>query len=238
VSCDPERITAYVDGALDDVRMRGTEEHLAGCPACREQAEAERALRQRLRQLATPEPGAHLPAAIRRRLRPARGRALRWALPLAAGLGAALLWLHGAAPFVAWELARDHGHCFGQARLPAQVWSGDAERVAAWLEEHGAPTPRVLESAHGLELVGARRCPLLDRRVGHVYYASEEHQLSLFVVPGWVRVDDANGLRTQTGGRTVRLLRLGGQVVGVVSEDAETADAFARSLTTTLADSR
>lgn len=238
MSCDPERITAYVDGALDDVRMRGTEEHLLGCPACREQAEAERALGQRLRELAAPEPGAHLPAAIRRRLRPSRGRRLRWALPLAAGLAVALLWLHGSAPFVAWELARDHAHCFAKDQLPAQVWSGDADRVAAWLEEHGSPPPRVLESTHGLELVGARRCPLLDRRVGHVYYAGGENRLSLFVVPGWVRVSDADGLRTRTAGRTVRLLRLGGQVVGVVSEDAETADAFARALTTTVADRR
>jgi anti-sigma factor RsiW len=233
MSCDPERITAFVDGALDEVRARLTEDHLAGCPACREQAEAERALRQTLRALPLPEPRAGLEALVRRHGRASWGRRLRWALPLAAGLAAIVLWVRAAAPFVAWELARDHDHCFGKQTLPAQVWSSDPDRVAAWLGEHDTAAPLLPERAHGLELVGVRRCPLLDRRVGHVYYASRDSRLSLYVVPGSVRLEE--GLRTQSRGKTVRLLRVAGTVVGLVSEDGEAVDAFAGALSTTMA---
>jgi anti-sigma factor RsiW len=237
VSCDPERITAFVDGALDPVRARLTEEHLAACADCRAQAEAERALKARLRSLSAPEPRAAAEQTLRRRLRPAWKRRLRWAVPLAAGLAAMVVWVRGAAPFVAWELARDHDHCFGMEALPAQLWSGDPDRVGSWLEEHGRPLPPVPEEAHGLELVGVRRCPLLDRRVGHVYYASAERSggrnLSLFVVPGRVRLQD--GLRTRSGGKTVRLLRTGDALVGLVSEDEEAVEAFARALSTRMA---
>jgi hypothetical protein len=238
--CDPERITAFVDGALDDdpVRERLTVEHLAGCAVCREQAEAERALKQRLRSLRAPEPRAGLEDSARRGGRPQRARRLRWALPLAAGLAAGALWARGAAPLLAFELAWDHAHCFGMPTLPAQAWSSDPDHVAAWLEAHGTEAPRLPEGAGGLELVGVRRCPLLDRRVGHVYYAAADQHLSLYAVSGPVRLRRGEGLRLHTQGKAVRLLQVGGHWVGLVSEDEEMVDAFARALLTTVADHR
>ena len=231
MSCNPERVTAYVDGALDAAGGLELEAHLEACPECRAQAEEERALRAQLRALppASPPPG--LEARVRRSLRPRR-RAASWLLPLAAGLVALLAWSRGAAPFVAWELSRDHDHCFGGRRLPAKVWSSDPAYVAEWFQEQGTSVPVIPEAAGGLELVGARYCTLLDRRVAHLYYSNGEHHLSLFLVPGPIR-DLSREKRPR--GNFVRLLRVGGTTVGLVSEEENSVEAFRRALSTTLA---
>jgi anti-sigma factor RsiW len=145
---------------------------------------------------------------------------------------ALLAWARGAAPFVAWELSRDHDHCFGQRRLPAQIWSSDPVHVAEWLNRQGTSVPVIPEAAGGLELVGARYCSLLDRRVAHLYYSNGDHHLSLFLVPGPVR----NGSRDRRPrGNLVRLMRAGGTTVGLVSEDAASIEAFGRALSITVA---
>jgi len=231
MTCEPERLTAYVDGALDAAASAEMEAHLAGCAECRAQAEEERALRARLRALAPVEPPAELEARVRRSLR-ARPRTVPWLLPLAAGIVALLGWARGATPFVAWELSRDHDHCFGARRLPAKVWSSDAAYVAQWFEGQGTRVPSIPEAAAGLELVGARYCPLLDRSVAHLYYTNGDHRLSLFVVPGPVR-ETREELRPR--GNFVRLVRVGGTTVGIVSEEERAVDAFARALSTTMA---
>jgi anti-sigma factor RsiW len=230
MSCDPERLTAYVDGSLDAAVCPEMEAHLAECAACRAQAEEERALRARLRALPPVEPSPELEARVRRSLR-ARPR-VSWLLPVAAGIVALLAWGRGASPFVAWELSRDHDHCFGKRRLPAQVWSSDPAYVAEWFETQGTPVPLIPEGAGGLELAGARYCPLLDRSVAHLYYTNGDHRLSLFVVPGPVR-DTPREVRPR--GNFVRLMRVGGSTVGLVSEEKSTVEAFARALSTTVA---
>src|SRR5207247_1634737 len=154
------------------------------CPACRAQVESERALRQRLHALAPLEPRSALPAEVRRRLRPESTRLSRVLLAAAAGLALAFLWGRGSAPFVAWELARDHDHCFSFPVLRAQVWSDDPARVAEWFARQGTQIPAIPAAAAGLELVGARYCPLIDRRVGHVYYVGGGRHLSVYAVPG------------------------------------------------------
>jgi len=231
MSCDPERVTAYVDGALDAARYPELEAHLAACPECRAQAEAERELRARLKALPPPTPSPELEARVRASLR-RRPRAATWLLPMAAGLVALLAWGRGATPFVAWQLSRDHDHCFGQRRLPAQLWSGNPARVAEWFESRGTSVPVIPEAAGGLELVGGRYCPLLDRRVAHLYYSNGDHHLSLFLVPGPVR--DVSR-ETRPRGNFVRLLRVGGTTVGLVSEEEEYVEAFRRALSTTVA---
>jgi anti-sigma factor RsiW len=231
MSCNPERVTAYVDGALDAAGCPELEAHLAACPECRAQAEEERALRARLRALPPPSPSPGLEARVRGSLRPRR-RAASWLLPLAAGLVALLAWARGATPFVAWELSRDHDHCFGGRRLPAKVWSSDPAYVAEWFQGQGTRVPVIPEAAGGLELVGARYCTLLDRRVAHLYYSNGEHHLSLFLVPGPVR--DLSRERRPRG-NVVRLLRVGGTTVGLVSEEENSVEAFRRALSTTLA---
>ena len=231
MTCNPERITAYVDGALDAAHCPELEAHLAECAPCTAQVEAERELRARLKALPAPVPAPELEARVRASLRRGR-RAASWLLPLAAGVVALLAWGRGATPFVAWELSRDHDHCFGRRRLPAEVWTSDPVRVSEWFAGQGTSVPVIPEAAGGLELVGARYCGLLDRRVAHLYYSNGDHHLSLFLVPGPVR-DLSRELRPR--GNFVRLLRVGGTTVGLVSEEEDSVEAFKRALSFSLA---
>jgi anti-sigma factor RsiW len=233
-ACDGNRVTAYVDGALSPESRAEVEAHLLSCAACRDQEAFERGLRERMRALPAPEVPPGLEDRLRRRIRQRPVPALvRW-LPVAAALAVAVLWGRGAAPFVAWELARDHAHCFSREQLPAKVWTSDPGEIAEWYRQNGTDLPLVPAAAGGVELVGGRYCPLLDRKVAHLYYAGEKRHLSLYVVPGPARF--GSGFGTRTGGRAVRLVRSGGITLAVVSEDAEAADAFQRALSTSRAD--
>jgi len=233
VSCDPEQVTGYVDGALDEAARAAVEGHLALCPACREQVEAERALRARLRTLTPLEPRPGLPADVRRGLHPESPRLSRILLATAAAFALIFLSGRGSAPFVAWELARDHDHCFSKAVLPAQVWSDEPERVTTWFARQGTQIPAIPAAVGGLELIGARYCPLIDRRVGHVYYAGRGRHLSVYAVPGSVRFP--REFLSDARSRVVRLIRVEGRTVGLVGERPEDVAAFERALTSTYA---
>jgi len=235
VSCEPERVTAFIDGALEGEELARVEAHVAECEACRVQAADERALRTRLRALPAPE----LPFGLEQRVRAKLRRRPRWPgavralLPLAAVLVLAL-WARGYAPFVAWELSRDHEHCFGMTRLPAQVWASEPDLLAAWFDEQGDRLPLLPSTAGRLALVGGRHCRLPDAsRAAHVYYASDDHQLSVFVVPHGVRMSD--DYATSSRGNAVALVRLGSRVVGVVGEDHGDVSAFVTGLRTSVA---
>jgi anti-sigma factor RsiW len=223
-----------VDEVLSAEDRAAVEAHLSACPPCRDQEAFERGLRQRMRTLPVPELPAGLEARVRRELRrrpvPA---AVRW-LPLAAGIALAILWGRGAAPFVAWELARDHAHCFARETLKSEVWTSDAGEIAEWYRQRGTELPALPSAAGGVELVGGRFCPLLDRKVAHLYYAGEKRHLSVFVVPGPARF--ASGFVTRTFGENVRLLHTSGTTLALVGEDAEAVDAFHRALSTSRAD--
>jgi len=236
LSCDPERVTGFVDGELDSEAAAALAAHVETCPECRNQAEGERTLRARLRSLKAPELPAGLEARVRdaKRLRPsAVPAAARWALPLAAALLLGV-WLRGYAPFVAWDLARDHDKCFAMKPLPAKVWSGDPAVVAAWFQEQGTPLPELPPQVGELSLVGARYCPLASlRSAPHVYYASAGRHVSVFVVQQGVRLDDR--LASQARGDSIRLLRLEGQVVGIVGEREADVQAFETALRPVLA---
>lgn len=233
MTCDPERVTGLVDDALAADERAEVEAHLAGCPDCHEQADFERALRSRLRGLAEVEMPRHLTRAVQRRLRPAPRLWMAVPLSAAAALVLFLLWVRAAAPFVSWELARDHVSCFGKSKLPATLWSSDPGQIAGWFDEGGLRVPVVPESAGSADLLGARYCPLIDRRVAHLYYSGDDVNLSLFVVPGSVRMGASH--RAQAMGQTVHLLRVGGEVVGVVSASEEAVEAVERALTRTVA---
>lgn len=232
--CDGQRVTAYVDGALAADARADVESHLLTCDACRDQERYERGLREKMRALPAPDLPAGIEDRLRRRLRRRPlPRAVRW-LPLAAGLALALLWGRGAAPFVAWELARDHVHCFSQEHLPAEVWTSEAGEIAQWYRQHGTDLPVVPSSAGGLELVGGRFCGLLDRQVAHLYYEGDKRRLSLYVVPGPARF--TGGLAIRRGDEMVRLLHTGGVTLALVSEDPDTVEAFHRALAVSRAD--
>lgn len=231
--CPPERVTAYVDRALDAEGVALVERHLESCAACRDQVAAERELRAQLQALPVPEPRPELEAEVRRRLAAERRRWSPFWLPLAAVLALAVLWARGAAPFVAWELARDHAHCFGLPRLPARIWSNDPVVVAEWFEAQGTRVPPIPASVGELSLVGARYCPLLDRQAAHIYYGGEERNLSVFLVSGPARFPDS--WETESRGSVVRLLRSAGMVVGVVGTKTDDVEAFGAAFRTTVA---
>ncbi len=236
MSCDPERVTGFVDGELEARAASAVATHLETCSACRAQAETERALRARLRSLPAPE----LPAGLEAHVRAARGgrpsalpARARWAVPLAAALLLGM-WLRGYAPFVAWDLARDHDKCFARQPLPAKVWSGEPQAVADWFEQQGTPLPALPAQVGELSLVGARYCPLASlTSAPHVYYASGERHVSVFVLQQGVRLDDRMALHAR--GDSIRLLRLEGQVVGIVGAREADVQAFETALRPVLA---
>ena len=230
MSCEPERITAYVDGALDEGARAEVAAHLEGCATCREQEAFERGLRTRLQALPAPEPRAGFDERLRRRLR--RRSPLRVALPLAAALllGA---WARGSAPFVAWAVALDHKKCFGKDKLPAKVWSSDPMLVASWFESQGTTLPLIPASAGGLELVGARYCPLLDvSEAAHVYYTGRDRHVSLFVIGRRLRGSGWSGV---AAGQVVRVFRSGGTQVALVGDTEQDVDAMQEALSTRVA---
>lgn len=234
MSCDPERVTGLVDGALDPDGEATLAEHLESCPSCRQQAEDERNLRARLRELPPPALPPGIEFFLRRRLRRSgRGRLLRWALPVAAALVLAVFWGRAFGPFVAWELAIEHEHCWGKPQLPAKVFSSDPAVVAAFFERRGAALPLLPGEADGLELIGGRPCRLLDRAVAHLYYGSERKRLSVFVIPGSVRIN--RSLRTRRGRNTVALVRFGDSLLGLVSDDPASVEAFSSALSVSFA---
>lgn len=233
MTCEPEKVTALVDGALDAGEQERIEAHVRECPACRQQADFERDLHRRLRALPVPEMPPALETRVRQGLRKSRRSAARWLLPLAAVLALLAIRAHGAPGVVATQLAWDHGHCFGKEKLPARVWTSDPATMERWLAERMDKVPTLPEQAGGLDLIGGRRCPVLDRLLGHVYYASDDQRVSVYVVPGPVRM--GRTAQFTRGDRTVRLIRTGGATIGLVSEQADTLDAFERALTTTYA---
>lgn len=236
MSCQPERVTGYVDEALTAEERSALEAHLGSCPACTLQAASERELRRRLRSLADePLPAGLLPA-VRAALFHAPPRRRLWPalLPLAASLVLFAFWLRGEPAFAAWAMARDHAHCFGRPKLPARVWSGEPDRIADWFERQGTPVPRLPAGARGLGLIGARYCTLADgSRAPHVYYASGASQVSLFVVRDEVRVGAVFEGRSR--GLHVRMQRVGGHVIGLVGEQEQDVEALRGALSVSVA---
>jgi anti-sigma factor RsiW len=235
MSCDRERVSAFVDGVLEGPERELVESHVALCDACRVQVAEERALRASLRSLPPPELPFGLAQKVRARLRRRRGVSAlaRVVLPLAAVLVVAL-WIRGYAPFVAWELSRDHDHCFGMNEVPAQVWASEPTLVADWFEENGARVPLLPASVGRLSLLGGRFCALPDiSYTAHVYYASAEDEVSVFAVSHGVRMQ--GDFSSLTRGNVVTLLRLGSSVVAVVGDDEKQVAAFAHRLRTTVA---
>jgi anti-sigma factor RsiW len=231
VSCDPVQVTGFVDGALAPSERSQMEAHLEICPNCRGQAEQERTLRARLASLASPALPEALESAVRGRLRQPAAKPRRlWPvlLPIAAALLAALTFVHTRPGLVARQIAWDHGHCFGKAALPAQVWSSNVSVIDRWFADRGTRLPRIPESAGGLQLVGARYCRVVDRRFAHLYYADGDRHLSLHVVTGWLSLDRIQ--RRSQWGRAVVVMRSEGAVVGLTSEDPAAVDAFVREL--------
>ena len=143
-------------------------------------------------------------------------RRLRVLLPIAAALAIAALWGRGAAPFVAWELARDHDHCFRRKELPAQVWSGDTAVVTTWFEAPGPTLPVMPERAAASSWSAPACCPLADRRVGAPLLRRRRPARLALRGPGQRALRPL--LRRRAARPAVRLIRVAEHVVGIVGE--------------------
>ena len=225
MSCDPERVTGFVDGELDAETTAAVAAHLEACAACRAQAEAERGLRARLRGLPAPALPQGLEARVRARdaaaapRRRARWRASRCrsrpSSSRASGSAATFRSWRGTSPGTTTSASRD-------ARCPRR--SGAASR-GSWPSgsRRRAPGCRACRTASASSPSSA---PGTARSSGvslapHVYYASPGSQVSVFVVPHGVRLADrfagaargtpcACSARRGRGGRHRRRARGGG----------------------------
>jgi hypothetical protein len=237
MSCQPEQVTGYVDGALEASERAQIESHLAECATCRKQADEERALRSRLLGLLHPAVPTGLETRVRSRLaKRRRVRLVRLLLPLTAAAAVLLMMARTSSRFVAWELARDHDHCYGYEALGYQIESEDAETVMRWFENQGTRMPAVPSSAGDLELMGARYCPLPDLSYSaHLFYGrGDKHPLSLFVLGRRLSPED---VQVEARGHVVRIVRIGETTVGLVGDRQEDVDNFVRTFRTSRAGS-
>jgi anti-sigma factor RsiW len=190
-------VTAYLDGESAPADRARVEEHLAHCPPCRDQARAESAARDMLR-----ERGPHLvsscaPAALHARCREtldARRAAsgtdtwTRRVAPYAVAAGVllaaatAFVFLSGrSATVMAAQLTLDHVKCFemaGGGGAEAAALETTLRQRYGWHMELPEPS-----AAEDLTLVTARRCLYGDGAVAHVLYRHHGEPVSLFVVP-------------------------------------------------------
>jgi hypothetical protein len=159
---------------------------------------------------------------------PGRRRARRIvALAALTGFVLLLLWARGLPGFVAWELARDHERCFGQAHLRAKLWSSDPAEIRGWLESRGTPVQPLPGRPGQVEIVGVRYCPLADRVAAHVYYGGQSSLVSVFVLSGPVRIGDGWSGRVRK--LQVRMLRSAGRTLAIVGESDSDVDAVAHA---------
>lgn len=191
-----EQLAAYIDGEQSaDVRT-SMDAHLAACPPCRGNAEAERTARDLIRthrhQLRTAAPPA-LHARCERASRtppPASARpAFRGWVPLslAATLllaigGVFVFGLNDRVEALATGLVLDHSKCFKIA--PAAGSDDAAVDAALWEKNQGwVITVPPSSSDQQLTLVDVRRCLTADGWSAHLMYLWRGKPLSVYVVP-------------------------------------------------------
>jgi anti-sigma factor (TIGR02949 family) len=199
-------LVAFLDDALEVKEGLDIEEHLRACPPCMSQAEAERTLRQFIRQQATTPP---LPEELKRRIvrqamQPQPTRSWWWRLRDAVhlrdftiGMAAAavvLLVLFGplSSPsgredmmqkFVQ-EASMTYG-TYTTQRMPPEVASPDDKIVTQWLNTrmgYHIKVPCITDEA--TKLLGGRLCRLLDRKSAALIYQRNGVDLLLFAFQG------------------------------------------------------
>ncbi len=224
MSCEPERVTGYVDGALEAAERVRLAAHIEGCAGCQAQLTFETRLRQALRALPALEPSLVLEGRVRRALH-GRRRIVPWTLPVAAALVLGLLWWRGSAPVLAGQLAADHFSCHRVRSLSIDEEAAEPSQPNASQAARLRSMPR---EVRGLTLAAATICELGDGTLAlHVQYVGQDRRVSLFVAEGARFQRSYSG---RVGGSDVRLLSSGGRIIGLVGEDHEDLDSFVRAL--------
>jgi len=194
-----ERLAPFVDGEdTPDDRAR-VAAHLADCPPCLHQVDAERSARDIVREHRDAL-SAHAPEALRARCTAALGGGSssafrrpasvlrKWApLSLAATLvlavaGVFVFGLNNRVEALAASLAVDHVKCFKVSGAEART---DAVTAAQkWQQDNGwAVAVPPADPAEQLQLLDVRRCFSTDGRAAHMMYTWRGAPLSLYVLP-------------------------------------------------------
>jgi len=201
-------LPSFVDGVAAAGDRRLVEAHLATCPGCRSQAEAQssvrgvlHARRAHLAVQAPPGLRTRIAAAARDEARPEvpllgwRGRLSAFAaaalVVMAVGTAATVVFTPRSSVLLAAQLALDHIKCFvidGDAGVEP-ISAAQAEATIAREYGWSFAVPDT-SAAKGLDLVAVRRCLYGDGFAAHLLYRLEGEPVSLFVMPGLERPSD------------------------------------------------
>ncbi len=203
-SIDP-LVTPYVDGELPEADRLRLDAHVGRCPPCRERLDAERSVREMLRQEHAALCREHAPLALVARCReearategsrtPVRPRfsgrrlaplALAATVVIAAGVGVIYSATGSSVRLLAAELTADHVKCTlmnrvlgtGHDHEDGAPGGADAEAVERWLVSTFSWEGRLPEAPEqvGLELVGSRQCLYGQGTAAHIMYRDIRH---------------------------------------------------------------
>jgi anti-sigma factor (TIGR02949 family) len=186
------RLTPYVDGESGADDARAIDGHLAACPPCRHEAEAERGGRDLVRshreelRAAAPE---RLRARCLAQAAPSRTATLRRWVPLSlaasllvAAAGAIIFNITRPIEALAAGLALDHVKCFHFCDIDHTIDAAAAQ--ARWQQKEGwAIVVPPAETTEDLQLVDVRRCISTDGLAAHLLYRWRGQPLSVYVMP-------------------------------------------------------
>lgn len=207
-----ELIHPYVDGELDLLTARETEQHLRNCADCRGIEKATRALRE---TLVSSHPAYRAPSHLRKNVRAALRREAKttertynpWVIfaPAAACalivLGAVLFQTTRASRnnTLVNEVVADHVRSLLATHL-VDVASSDQHTVKPWFDGKIDFAPEVRDlSGQGFPLIGGRLDYLGGKTVVALVYQRNKHPINVFIMPTTTGRDTSPSAMTRRG---------------------------------------